>query len=506
MSEPILVIKDLDKSFPGVHALDHVSLEVRPHEVVGLIGENGAGKSTVLKVLAGLYAPDSGTVTLRGKRVAYRTITQAMDAGIGMVFQEQSLIPNISVAENILLGVERGSVRHGVYRWKDLYRHAQVQLDKIGSRIDPRSNTETLSFSERQMVELAKVLAIEERTQEAPIILLDEPTSVLEKEEIAILFGEVRRLREIASVIFVSHRLDEVLQVSDRVYIMRNGRVVAERDPKTCDSTELYSLMVGRALSGDYYRVDQQVPYDEATTRLEVKDLTLPGRYEDVSFTVHGGEVLGLTGVQGSGCEAVCRTLFGALEQGSGQIAVDGKVARFGMPADAAARGIGNVPAERRVEGLVMGMRVDRNITLAHLRVVQDGPVVSRPKEESLVREWIKRLGIKTPSMGTPARNLSGGNQQKVALSKWLISEGLKVLILDHPTRGLDVGAKAEVYDLVRSLASQGIAIVLLADTLEETIGLSHNIVVMKDGRISARHAAPPGGKPSQVTIVERMV
>lgn len=506
MSEPILVVKDLDKSFPGVHALDHVSLEVRPHEVVGLIGENGAGKSTVLKVLAGVYARDSGTLTVRGKPVAYRSITQAMKAGIGMVFQEQSLIPNISVAENILLGTERGGVRHGIYRWKDLYRQAQAQLDKIGSSIDPRSMTEMLSFSERQMVELAKVLAIEERTQEEPIILLDEPTSVLEKGEIATLFGEVRRLREIASVIFVSHRLDEVLEVSDRVYIMRNGQVVAERDPKQCDLSELYSLMVGRALSGNYYREDQQVPYDEAKTRLEVKDLSLPGRYESVSFTVHAGEVLGLAGVQGSGCEAVCRTLFGAFEQGGGQIAVDGKVVRFETPADAAARGIGYVPAERRVEGLVMGMRVDRNVTLAHMRVVQDGPLVNLRREESLVREWIKRLGIKTPRITTPARNLSGGNQQKVALSKWLISEGLKVLILDHPTRGLDVGAKSEVYDLVRSLAAQGIAILLLADTLEETIGLSHNIVVMKDGRISERIAAPAGDKPSQVAIVERMV
>jgi ribose transport system ATP-binding protein len=506
MSEPILVIKDLDKSFPGVHALDHVSLEVRPHEVVGLIGENGAGKSTVLKVLAGLYAADSGTVRLRGKPVVYRTITQAMNAGIGMVFQEQSLIPNISVAENILLGAERGGIKHGIYRWKDLYRHAQVQLDKIGSRIDARSLTETLSFSERQMVELAKVLAIEERTNEEPVILLDEPTSVLEKEEIATLFGQIRRLREIASVIFVSHRLDEVLEVSDRVYVMRNGQVVAERDPKHCDLGELYSLMVGRALSGNYYREDQQVPYDESKTRLEVKGLSLPGRYEDVSFAVHAGEVLGLTGVQGSGCEAVCRTLFGALDQGSGQITLDGKIARFGTPADAKDRGIGNVPAERRVEGLVMGMRLDRNTTLAHLRVVQNGPIVSQRKEGALVREWVTRLGIKTPSLKTPARNLSGGNQQKVALSKWLISEGLKVLILDHPTRGLDVGAKAEVYDLVRTLASEGIAIVLLADTLEETIGLSHNIVIMKDGQISARLAAPAGDKPTQVAIVKRMV
>lgn len=503
---PVLRVEGLTKEFPGVRALDDVTLELRPHEVLGLVGENGSGKSTLLKILAGVTAPDRGRIVVRGQRATYRNVAAALRAGIGMVFQEQALIPNVTVAENIMLGVEGDAVRRGFYSWKELNRRAQVQLSKINARIPPEAQTESLTFAERQLVELAKVLGIEERIDAEPIILLDEPTTVLEREEIEMLFTQIERLRTCASIVFVSHRLDEVLRISDRVYVMRDGRCVGELDPKASDMHDLHVLMVGRGLDESYYReADQRAP-TPGEPRLSVQGLTLRRHYEDVAFDVFPGEVVGIAGVQGSGREDVCRTLFGALAPRSGRIVLDGRPVRFASPADAVDAGVGYVPAERRSEGIIGPMSVAENMTLAHVQRVLRGFFIDHAAEDRLAREWIDQLAIKVPSHRARAGNLSGGNQQKVSLAKWLISERLKVLVLDHPTRGLDVGAKAEVYTLVRRLAERGLAMVLLADTLEETIALSHRILVMKDGRIVDRLDAPPGAKPSQVAVVEKMV
>jgi ribose transport system ATP-binding protein len=506
MTEPVLAVAGLTKRYPGTVALDSASLEIRPHEVVGLIGENGAGKSTLLKILAGCVAPDAGMISLRGKRVAFRGVVDATRAGIGMLFQEQSLIPNITVAENIVLGAEGSGIRLGIYRWRELNAIAQRQLDKISSSIAPTVMTESLSFAQRQMVELAKVLAIEERTKEAPIILLDEPTSVLEREEIDLLFRQIHRLRQIASVVFVSHRLDEVLRVSDRVYVLRDGQCVAERDPRSCDVAELYRLMVGRDSDADYYHGSEQRPFDPTRIRLSVKSLGKRGRYRDVSFDVHAGEVLGIAGVQGSGREDVCRTLFGAETHDEGAIAIDGRPLPLTSPEAASAAGVGYCPSERRVEGVVAGMSVGENITLVRLDMVCRGPFLDARRERGIVRAWIDRLKIRTPSSSAPIQTLSGGNQQKVVLAKWLMSDRLRVLVLDHPTRGLDVGTKGEVYALIRKLAAEDLAVVLMADTLEETIALAHKVMVMKDGLVTGMFDAPPDAKPSQVEIVEKMV
>ncbi len=506
MIEPVLTTNALTKKYPGTVALDAVDIKIRPHEVLGLIGENGAGKSTLLKILAGSVRPDAGAMSVRGRPVHFRSVSDATRAGIGMVYQEQSLIPNITVAENILLGTERSGVSLGFYRWNAINALAQRQLDKIHSPISPRTRTETLSFAERQMVELAKVLAIEERTSHEPIILLDEPTSVLESGEIGTLFAEINRLRECASVVFVSHRLEEVLRVSDRVYVMRNGKCVAERDPKTCEVGEFFRLMVGRDLDGSYYHEADQQPFQSARIRLSVRGLSRRGLFEDVSFDVHAGEVLALAGVQGSGREDICRTLFGTDSYDAGTIEIDGAVAEFSSPAEATLEGVAYCPAERRIEGVITGMSVAENMTLVHLRQVETGPFLDRRRERDLVGHWVDRLRIKSPSVTTPIQTLSGGNQQKVILAKWMISDQLRILILDHPTRGLDVGTKSEVYALIRSLADAGLAIVLLADTLEETISLAHTIMVLKDGRIAATYAAALGAKPNQIDILEKML
>lgn len=503
-STPVVSVEGLTKRFPGVTALDGMSFEIRPREVVGLIGENGAGKSTLLKTLVGLNQPDEGTIRVRGEAVNMRGVAEAAAAGIGMVFQEQSLVPNITVAENILLGAEGAGVRGGLYRWGRLAADVQVQLDKIGSDVAPTARTDTLTFAQRQMVEVAKVLAIEERTAAEPVVLLDEPTSVLERDEIDVLFAQVERLRQRASVVFVSHRLDEVLAVSDRVYVLRNGQVVAEVDPNVVDAGELHRLMIGRAAGGSHYHDEAQVDCS-SDVRIAVKGLATD-RCKELSFEIKAGEVVGVAGVQGSGREDLCRALFGAVPGVRGTVELDGQVVALDSPRAAVRAGIGFVPSERRTEGVVGAMSVAENLSMAHVDQVCRGPVLQKAEEGRLVQRWIDRLGIRTPSGRTAIGTLSGGNQQKVVLARWMVNEDLRLLILDHPTRGLDVGAKSEVYALIRDLAARGCAVLLLSDTLEETLALSHRVLVMKDGRIVRCLDAPRGDKPDPVAIMEEMV
>ncbi len=501
---PVLAVRGLTKRYPGVVALDGMDLQIGPREVVGLIGENGAGKSTLLKSLVGLAQPDAGSIEVRGQEVRLRGVAHAASVGIGMVFQEQSLVPNITVAENILLGAEGTAVRGGLFRWRRLAELAQVQLDKIGSTVSPRARTDSLTFAQRQMVEVAKVLALEERTAHEPVVLLDEPTSVLEREEVETLFAQVRRLRQRASVVFVSHRLDEVLEISDRVYVLRGGRVVAEVDPARVDAADLHHLLVGRESTGSHYHDDAQREPGERV-RLSVRDLRT-ATCRGVSFEVRAGEVLGVAGVQGSGREELCRALFGALPGARGEVLLDGEPVRLDSPRGAVRAGIGYVPSERRTEGVVPAMSVAENLSMTHIGSVCRGPLLDGRRERDLVHRWVDRLGIRTPSGATAIGTLSGGNQQKVVLARWMVSEDLRLLILDHPTRGLDVGAKSEVYELVRELAAAGCAVVLLSDTLEEALALSHRVLVMKDGRTTACLDAPRGAKPDPVAIMEAMV
>ncbi len=494
----------IGKTFGVVQALSGVDLEVRPHEVVGLVGENGAGKSTLMRILAGVQQPSAGQLWRDGARIELRSPREAAAAGIGMVFQEQSLLPNLSVAENLFLGHEASFVRFGMLdrrRMRDAARGllARVQLD-----VDPGARTSDLSFAARQMVELAKALALEDRVRRDLVILLDEPTSVLERADIDILFARVRALKQRASFVFVSHRLDEVLAISDRVYVMKDGRVVAEMPAAEARAPALHRLMVGRALQAEYYREQEQQPCAD-TPLLETNGLSVAGSYRDVSFSLHPGEVLGIAGVVGSGREELVRTLFGFLPPTAGTISVDGKPAMLRVPSDAVALGIGYIPRERRVEGLAMLLSVATNMTLANLGVVMRHGLIDRASERALARDWISKLTIRTPGTDTLCRNLSGGNQQKVVLTKWLNARS-RILILDHPTRGLDVGAKEEVYRLIRELCAAGTAILLTSDTLDETIGLSHTVLVMRDGAVAARFDAAPGHKPPQLDLIGHMV
>ena len=500
----VLEVRHATKSFPGVKALDDVSLEIRKNEVVGLIGENGAGKSTLLKVLNGVYTVDEGEIRVNGRATPIAGPRDAFDHGIAMVFQEQSILTTLSVAENIFLGRENEFLRWGVLDKAAMNAAASVELRKVHLDVDPAASCGDLTFAERQMVEIAKAISLDTRVDGDIVILLDEPTSVLESKEIEVLFRLVRELKGRAAFVFISHRIDEVLDVSDRVYVMRDGKVVAETPATEVSIERLHELMVGRALHHEYYREARQgEPRSEVA--MAARDLSSRAGFRNVSFTLRKGEILGIAGVIGSGREALARCLAGLARIDSGTLEIGGAARRFGRPSEAVAAGVGYLPRERRIEGVVTGVPVIENMTMSALDEFTAAGLIQRGRERSVARDWIDRLSIKTPSPDTFAGSLSGGNQQKVVLSKWRIADS-GIVILDHPTRGIDVGAKEDVYELIRDMTGEGIAILLLADTLEEVIGLSHTIIVMRDGVESARFDAPPGAKPSQVDLIRHMV
>jgi len=498
-------LQKVEKRFPGVHALKGIDFKIDRGEIVGLVGENGAGKSTLMKVIYGAYQHDGGQVTIDGKPVRFKSPREAMDVGVGMVFQEQSLIPNLTVMENIFLGFEQQFVRLGSINWKAMAKAARHQLQKVKLDIDPATITSKLSFAQRQLVELAKVLTLEERVEGNLVILLDEPTSVLAREEIELLFELVRELRKRASFIFVSHRMDEVLELSDRVYVMKDGAVVDVVSGDDAQTESIQRKMVGRDINKEYYREEKQQPYDKDKVLLELDAIGVPGRYRDISLKLHAGEVLCLVGVEGSGREAILRTIFGIQKPDSGRVTIDGEAVTSFSASEGVARGVGYVPRERKVEGIVGGMSVYENMTLSQLGNYTNGGVIKLASERELARDWIKRLSIKASSEHADCGNLSGGNQQKVVLAKWR-SGGSKIILLDHPTRGLDIGAKEDVYDMIRDMSAAGIGIVLVADTLEEAIGLSHTIAVIKDGEIQKWYDCPPGAKPSLFDLLHYMI
>lgn len=498
-------LNKIDKKFPGVHALKAVDFKIGRGEIVGLVGENGAGKSTLMKVIYGAYQPDGGTMTINDKAVQFQNPRQAMDYGIGMVFQEQSLITNLTVMENIFLGFEQQFVRFGVINWTAMAEAARHQLHKVKLDINPSTITSQLSFAQRQLVELAKVLTLEERIDGNLVILLDEPTSVLAKEEVELLFSLVRELTSRASFIFVSHRMDEVLALSDRIYVMKDGEVVdvVTRDEAKVDVIQ--RKMVGRDVDKQYYREQKQHPYDSSKVLVRFDRVSVAGKYSDISFDLHPGEVLCLVGTEGSGREAVLRTVFGLEKPSAGTVEVKGNSFNRANAQEAVARGVGYVPRERKVEGIVNGMNVYENMTLSQMGNYASHGILQTGKEKALAEDWIKRLAIKTPDVYKDCGGLSGGNQQKVVLAKWR-SGGSDIFLLDHPTRGLDIGAKEDVYDMIREMCDDGAGIILVADTLEEAIGLSHTILVIKDGEFQKRFDGSPGDKPSLYDLVHHMI
>lgn len=500
----MLRFKQVNKRFPGVHALKNIDFEIRKGEIVGLVGENGAGKSTLMKVIYGAYQHDDGEVSINGEVVNFQNPRQAMSKGIGMVFQEQSLITNLKVMENIFLGFEHSFTHRGVVNWKKMAAAARQQLAKVKLDIDPSMVTSRLSFAQRQLVELAKVLTLEERVDGDLVILLDEPTSVLAREEVELLFSLVRELRSRASFIFVSHRMDEIIELSDRIYVMKDGEVVDVVNAAQANVENIQRKMVGRDIDKEYYREQLQQDY-QAEVLVEANAMSLEGRYQDISFKLHRGEVLTLVGTEGSGREAILRTVFGLEKPTSGQLRLKGQAVERFEAAAAVNAGVGYIPRERKLEGIVQGMNVYENMTLSQFKNYSHWGLLDTGREKQTAQEWIKKLSIKAPSVYANLKNLSGGNQQKVVLAKWR-SGGSDIILLDHPTRGLDIGAKEDVYEMVRAMCADGCGVILVADTLEEAIGLSHTMVVLKDGKIQKHWPWQQGRKPGLFDLIHNMV
>ncbi|MCD6551908.1 sugar ABC transporter ATP-binding protein [Thermotoga sp.] len=478
----ILKAKGVVKRFPGVLAVDNVDFEVHENEIVSLIGENGAGKSTLIKILTGVLKPDSGEILINGERVIYHSPVDAFRKGVSVIHQELNLCDNMTVVENIFLAYEavRGKKRNLSSRVDEefMYEKSKELLDLIGAKFPPGALVRELTTAQRQMVEICKALVKEPR-----IIFMDEPTSSLTVEEAERLFEIIEMLkRRGISVVFVSHRLDEVMRISDRIVVMRDGKRVGELKKGKFDVDTIIKLMVGREV--EFFPHGMEIVPGEVA--LEVKDLKWKDKVKNVSFKVRKGEVLGFAGLVGAGRTETMLLIFGVNKKEAGKIFVNGKEVEIENPEDAIKLGIGLIPEDRKLQGLVLKMTVKDNIVLPLLKNISKwGLVLDEKKEDGMAEEYVKRLSIKTPSIYQITENLSGGNQQKVVLAKWLATNA-DILIFDEPTRGIDVGAKAEIHRIIRELATQGKAVIMISSELPEILNLSDRIVVMWEGEITA--------------------
>ena len=472
MSEYILEMKGIRKEFPGVVALDNVSFSVKPGVIHALIGENGAGKSTLMKVLNGVYQANAGEIYINGEKVELNGVKEAQAAGISIIYQEFNLINTLSVAENIFLGRYNGKK---TIAWKELKKKAAELLADLGFNFDVNKEVGKLSTAEKQLVEIAKALSLD-----AHIIVMDEPTSSLTEKEVDMFFPIIERLKAKGiTVIYISHKLDEIYRLCDDVTIMRDGQVTGNAAVKDITRDRIIELMVGRSL-------DMEYPPRTAKPGepiLEVKYLSRRQQLKDISFTLHRGEILGFAGLVGAGRTELAEAIFGADPADSGEIILNGQSVKIRSTLQAKKLSIGLVTEDRKETGLVLPMDVTENTTITDLKSVSKGIILDRKAEEKIAQKYVDSLKTKTPSLHQKINNLSGGNQQKVAVAKWLYSNS-DVLILDEPTRGIDVGAKYDIYCLMNELTEQGKAIIMISSELPEVLGMADRVLVMHGGQI----------------------
>jgi rhamnose transport system ATP-binding protein len=473
--EPILVLEHADKSFGAVRALEDAHIELYAGEAHGLVGENGAGKSTLVKILAGVHRPDRGRLLLDGEEAIFDNAKQSQEAGIAIIFQEPTLFPDLSVAENIFIGSQPLKRGHRIDRRK-MRRDAAALFQQLGVGIDPDRIARGLSIADQQLIEVAKAL-----TRNARVIVMDEPTAALTKTEVERLFGIVETLRRGgAAILFISHRLEEVFALCQRVTVMRDGRHVLTQPAAELTTQSIIRAMVGREMGALF----PKVAAEPGQVKLRVDRLTREGVFTDISFEVRSGEIVALAGLVGAGRSEVARAIFGIDRWDAGSVEIDGRQLRPGSPTAAMAAGVGLVPEDRREQGLVMDFSIERNVALASLGRVQRLGLIAHGAERRFAADWVTRLRLKYGRLTNPVWSLSGGNQQKVVLAKWLARKPT-VLIVDEPTRGIDVGTKAEVHRLLSDLAGSGVAVLMISSEMPEVLGMADRIVVLFEGRVS---------------------
>jgi ABC-type sugar transport system ATPase subunit len=492
-NECVLEVKNIDKRFPGVQALNDVSIALRKGEVHAVIGENGAGKSTLMNIIFGLIHADRGKIFRNGQEVVIDSPIDAQRIGIGIVPQELSLVPLLTVMENIQLGMMPCKLGSLKVDWKEMERKAMRALSEVGERIDPRMNISRLSIAHQQLVQIARALSFG-----AEILIFDEPTASLTLKETETLFTVIKRFKEKGgSVFYISHRLEELKEVSDRITVLRDGEKVAELIPEKTDMKEMIRYMVGREIIEVEKRSD--VDYGQREVLLKVERLSRAGEFQNISFELREGEILGFAGLVGAGRTELAKCIFGETIPDSGEVNLFSKKTVHHTPNDAIRNRLAYVPEERRKLGIFPLMSVSENMSMPVLRKLTRFFKISGKRETALVREYIKKLDIRTPSIRQRIQNLSGGNQQKVILARWLLT-GCRILILDEPTRGIDVNAKAEIHQLLRQLVKEGISVLFISSELKEVIDIADRIIIMHEGDYKGEVIA---GETSQEQILQ---
>ncbi|KSU82018.1 ribose transport system ATP-binding protein [Fictibacillus enclensis] len=473
---PLVQLSGIYKSFSDVHVLKDVNFEVRPGEVHALMGENGAGKSTLMKIMAGIYQRDKGTAMVKGKEVHFSSPKEAEEMGIGVVHQELNIIPYLTVTENLFLGKELTYGKSGILRTGAMRKQARKALEALGVKIDPDAVAGELSVGQQQMIEIAKVLETN-----SDCIIMDEPTAALTDREIEALFEVIEKLRnQGVGIVYISHRMEEIFRICDRISVLRDGNFIGTKMVSETDFDEIVSMMVGREL-GDRFPVRQVTIGPE---RLRVENLSRNEHFKDIHFDVKQGEILGVAGLMGAGRTEIMEAIFGYKKKDSGTVYLDGQRLNISKPADAIAAGLAFVTEDRKDKGLVIGMTVRENFTLTNLKAVSKNGILSARSEQEETDRLIKKLHVKTSGREQTVKSLSGGNQQKIVIGKWVNNQP-KVLILDEPTRGVDVGAKKEIYQIMNELTEQGVSIIMVSSELPEILGMSDRILVIHEGKIA---------------------
>jgi ribose transport system ATP-binding protein len=468
-------MRNVSKQFPGVLALDDVSFSCYQGEVHAIVGENGAGKSTLMKILSGAYTPDTGQIFIDGEEVIIHNPHHGQDLGVNIIYQEFNLIPYLDIAENIFIG-RKPTTKLGLIDYKKMYKLAKEDMEQIGIDIDLKKWISELTVAEQQIVEIIKAVSFTSK-----IVIMDEPTSALSEDETQQLFGVIKKLvaRNI-TVIFISHRIREIFEIADRVTVLKDSKFVTTKNVNELTESKLVNLMVGRELSKLYPPKNGK----RKDLLVSVKNLTRKGVFKDISFDIYKGEIVGLAGLVGAGRTEVARAIFGADQIESGEISINGNHVKIRTPRDAVSHGMGLIPEDRRSHGLVLCLSIRNNIVISILGRISNVLFTNKNKEKQIVNQLIDQLSIKTPTQEFEVQNLSGGNQQKVVLAKWL-AVNLQLIIFDEPTRGIDVGAKAEIHRFMRELANKGAGILMISSELPEILGMSDRIVVMCEGEIT---------------------